>query len=218
MLSELSHGGRPTGRWTVTWMATYRWIAWISFLAHLAMIGVILLAITCGILFTRDNRRYQHLNRDIRDLRSADGPIGFSVHQNVTQVVEDTTLTTVTGWSTTGGLPAYDETGGGFDPLTGFFTVSVAAKYLAVGNVCFASTATGFRQAGLANSHGGIMGTFNRVPGASGISFQCMLVSQILMLDVGDTVHLNAEQNSGTTLSTADRSRFSVERVAQPIG
>ncbi len=218
MFEELSPGGRPTRRWSVSWLATYRWLAWVSFLAHLAMIGVIVLAIVFGILLARDNRRYQRLNRDIRDLRRADAPIGFSVHKNVTQLAEDDVLTILTGWSTAGGFPAYDETDGGFDPDTGFFTVALAAKYMATGLVCFDSSENGTRTGGLANSNGGIMGVFNRVLGISGITFQCMGVSQIMMLDVGDTVHLNALSNSGNNETLATRSRFSIERIAQPIG
>jgi hypothetical protein len=206
----------------VSWLAGYRWMVWVSFLAHWAMIGVIILATVFGILLARDNRRYQHLNRDIRDLRSADAPIGFSAVKNETQNVIPSTPTRLIDWTTEDGNPEYDASNGAFDPSTGFFTAALTAIFSCTGAVCFETIpGVGIREGRLVtNGAGAVPATvFNQQGEDNATTVQCLMVSQMVSLAVGERVWLEAFHECAPPVNetVSIRSRFSCERIGQPI-
>ncbi len=69
------------------------------------------------------------------------------------------------------------------------------------------------------NGAGAVASTvFNQEAVGNTTTFQCLGVSQIVFLDIGESIWLEAFHDSGGFETISVRSRFSCERVGQPIG
>jgi len=187
----------------------------------LLSIGLILLVGAVAWLNVVEFNRYYRgrndivrIKRNIGIIEAAVQPIGFSVYANTTQNIPTATLTILTEWTDTAGVPAYDDTGGAFDFSTGIFTAAVPGRYMATGSVCWVGTLTGTREAHL-NTNGTSLATvFDVLDASNATTFQCNQVSQIMDLNLASSVWLEAIHDSGVNETLTARSRFSIERIA----
>lgn len=183
----------------------------------LTLLGVIVAAVALGLAIPAIIRATNHNNfrHDIHQLRAAIAPIGFSAWKNGSQSIINSTVTTVSGWETIGGIPAYDATLGGFNATIGVFIADVEAIYSVEGTICWLATdAGGIREARLM-TNGVVAAVFSRIGELNISGFTCLAVAQHQSLDVGDSVWLVAYQDSFVIQDVTELSRFSIERVAQ---
>ena len=183
----------------------------------LTLLGVIVALVALGLAIPAIIRATNHNNfrHDIHQLRAAIAPIGFSAWKNGSQAIVNSTVTTVTGWETIGGTPAYDATLGGFNKTTGRFIADVEAIYSVEGTICWLATDSGgIREASLV-TNGVVAAVFSRIGEVNISGFVCLSVAQHQSLEVGDIVWLTAFQDSFVSQDVTPFSRFSLERVAQ---
>lgn len=183
----------------------------------LTLLAVIVGCVALGLAIPAIIRATNHNNfrHDIHQLRAAIAPIGFSAWKNGTQAIANSSATTVAGWETIGGIPAYDATLGGLNKTNGIFTADTEAIYSTEGTICWLETGSGGIREARLMTNGVVAAVFSRVGEVDVSGYTCLAVAQIQSLDVGDRVWLVAFQDSGVVESVTELSRFSMERIAQ---
>ena len=183
----------------------------------LTLLAVIVGCIALGLAIPAIIRATNHNNfrHDIHQLRAAIAPIGFSAWKNGSQAITNSTETTVSGWATSGGTPAYDATLGGFNATIGKFIADVEAIYSIEATICWLETDSGgIRRASLL-TNGVVAAVFSNIGETDITGFTCLAVAQHQSLAVGDSVWVTAFQTSFVLQDVTVLSRFSIERVAQ---
>lgn len=202
----------------------YSWafyIRWALFLGLVALFAAVVSLIVFGVLQARDDGRYDRMRNDIQQLRaqitsleSSTAAIGFAAYKAVTQSIPPG-LAFVTGWTSAAGMPAYDNTNGGFNNATGVFTALVAAKYQVQTSICWEPGIASVRASVLVTSGTPLMNTFD-FDSYGGSGFSCTTSSTVFDFGVGDTVVVLVAHTAGVAQTIATISTFSIERIATP--
>ena len=141
-------------------------------------------------------------------------PVGFLAYVDGPESLPNSSFNTLDGWSTSGGSPAYDASGGAFNPTTGIYTApEPGGKFMVSGNLCWQGD-VGVRTLILAVGAGNqdaFPSTSQSVPDAGdGV---CSSISMSMYLPTGMTVRMLERHPTGEPVFVFAR-RFSVERIA----
>lgn len=173
-----------------------------------AILMILAVAITFGVLESRDDKRYQRLRRDITQLRT---PVGFLARKSGTQSIPVGVLTTVTGWIIAGPAPGYDASNGAMNLATGVYTTPFDGKYQVSASICWSAGALNTRRMIFLTN-----GSTATTPLTSLLALAdvCTTMSETLDLETAMTVEVQVTRTTAGAELVNAFSTFSIERIA----
>lgn len=185
-----------------------------------ALVSVLLVFFLFGALQIMNSERHDRDQADAQQLldrlailKASLQPIGFTVEKNVTQVVAQATAAIVGGWSALVGMPAYDDSMGGFNLTSGIFVAPVDAKYLVDTSVLWIAGAGGTRTVAIVTNGINLMRA-DHTYFYFAVEIPTNRAMLVVDLAAGDSVWIEASHGSAGIRTIALSSRLSVERIA----
>jgi len=193
-----------------------KWWIWIA----MSVLGAIVLVViaTFGALLGRDDRRWTRARHDLTVVREDIGDLqrdhivaGFMAYKNITQAIPTGPLTTLTNWTTIGGPPAYDDSGGAMNFVTGVWTTVIPGKYMVSASVCWTAGSFGVRTMVILTNGSQVATPIDSKESLVGIT--CTQISLLMDLTVAMTVEVQVARTSTGLEVVGSTNSFSIGRM-----